>query len=140
MSACGAAATSSAEGDRTADLDRVQAVAAFHEEGYTVCPALLSGEHIAALERDFNDYIQQAGFSEWHGSETGEFEASSTARLSQPTESPVLGALSTYPPLVAHIAALMEANCNVNPDALPTFSLHHQHALRSLPGDTGSNW
>jgi len=105
-----------------------------------VCPALLSAEHIAALERDFDDYIQQAGFSERHGSETGEFEASSTARLSQPTQSPVLGALPTYPPLIAHIAALMEANCNVNPDALPTFSLHHQHALRSLPGDTGSDW
>ena len=113
--------------------------AAFQADGYLVCPGLLSGEHVAALTADFDDYMRQAGFSERHGTEDN-FEESSTERLTQPTQSPVLGALPTYRPLVDRIAALMAANCRANPDALPTFSLHHQHALRAVPGDTGSDW
>jgi hypothetical protein len=34
----------------------------------------------------------------------------------------------------------MAANCESVSDALPTFSFHHQHALKALAGDTGSDW
>ena len=34
----------------------------------------------------------------------------------------------------------MAANCESVSDALPTFSFHHQHALKALAGDSGCDW
>ena len=116
------------------------ALAGFARDGFLACPGLLSPSHVAALTLDFDAYMQRAGFSETHATEGGEFEAAATARLTQPTQMETLGALCTHRPLVDKIAALMAAHCETHGDALPTFSLHHQHALVGIAGDTGSDW
>lgn len=116
------------------------ALAGFARDGFLACPGLLSASHVAALKLDFDAYMRLAGFSETHGSEGGEFEAAASARLTQPTQMETLGALPTHRPLVDKIAALMAAHGEAHSDALPTFSFHHQHALRSIAGDTGSDW
>ena len=99
-------------------------VRSFHELGYLALPGLLSEEHCLAIAEDFDAYDGQRGDGD--------------PRNKQPSQSPVLGALASFAPVVERVRLLMAGNCEGN--GLPTFSLHHQHASRLLPGGGGSNW
>ena len=99
-------------------------VRSFHELGYLVLPGLLSEEHCLAIAEDFDAYDAQ--------------RRDGDPRNNQPSRSSVLGALVSFAPVVERVRLLMAGNCEGN--GLPTFSLHHQHASRLLPGGGGSNW
>ena len=107
-----------------AELLSAEEIERFHELGYLALPGIVSEEHIAAIADDFDEYAAK--------------ERGGGPRLQQPSQSPVLGALASYAPVVERVKLLMAANCEG--DGLPSFSLHHQHALLSRPGDGGSNW
>eukprot|EP01052_Picozoa_sp_SAG31_P037887 SAG31_NODE_4966_length_2829_cov_4.529304_2_plen_202_part_00 len=103
-------------------------VAGFHELGYITLPGLLSSEHCAALAVDFEAF----------GPEGERFVVGGDPRLWQPSHLPVLGALSSFEPVVERVKQLMVAHGERGGES--TFSFHHQHADIFLPGAPGSPW
>ncbi len=96
----------------------------FENQGYLIFPNFLSAKYCARITRDIDQLIEQrtGGYADRNS------DANGTARI---ISFPDLGALTSYPPMVAKIRSLMGAD---------GFAFHHQHANRHEEGTTASNW
>ena len=96
----------------------------FSHQGYLILPSFLSTEHCARLTRDIDQLLEQrtSGYASRNS------DANGTARI---ISFPDLGALTSHPPMIAKIRALMSTD---------GFAFHHQHANRHEEGTVASNW